>query len=59
MPIDEVITQLEQALLEAAKNSTKAAEGGTGGISHSKSWADITHTLAEALALVRGAYTAH
>ncbi len=54
MPIDEVITQLEQAVLQAA---TKATEGAIqDDAPEAKQWAEATQILAESLAVVRGAY---
>jgi len=54
VPIDEVITQLEQAVLQAA---TKATEGAIqDDAPEAKQWAEATQILAESLAVVRGAY---
>jgi hypothetical protein len=53
-PIDEVITQLEQAVLEATKQAVDAIKSGSYG--EAGEWASLAHKLAEALVSIKGAY---
>lgn len=54
MPVDELIKQLEAAVLAAASKATEAADQSR--LADTKNWSEATHTLAEALSLVKLAY---
>jgi hypothetical protein len=56
MPIDEVIKELEQAVLEATKQAANAMKGGSYG--EAGQWAALAHKFAEALVSIKTAYRA-